>query len=877
MRKQAHSPKAIHPTIRAEWLAVLVGLLLCVLVSFLYWTLEQREQINFSNKLKVEAEYLAANVDGDLRSRISALQRMARRWEIHGDMTKEEFIQDAKAYLYDTPGFQALEWVDADYMVRWIVPIEGNEKAQNLNLALDSKRRISLEKAKATGSPTMTGAMDLAQRRKVFLVYFPIYVKGENSGFLLAVFRIHEWLDYVFGSEERKVYEDVRISVAFDGITALTQLGWDQLAQYGLETSATRKIQDHHISISLRPTDAYIQQNKTQLPKVVAVFGFILSILATFIVYLLQKAFRETWATQAAKTALEAEIQEHAKTADELEYALSRLELATRAGGIGVWVWELSTNALVWNERMYRLYDIPTDIQPVYNTWRSAVHPDDLQATESLLQNAVQGKAVFNTEFRILTSSGAVRYLGAAASVEREFNGKPQRVTGINWDMTDWRHTEEALKQSEERVRFLLNSTAEAIYGLDLEGNCTFANASCLKLLGYTTAEELLGKNMHQLIHYCDSNGKPMPAEQCRIYDAIRASKGMHVDDEVLWRANGSSFPAEYWSYPQIVNGKVAGAVVTFIDITRRKEAEQSAAAERERLEYILEGTNVGTYEWNIATGETIHNARWAEIIGYTLEDLAPVSIDTFKKFAHPDDLKIALNLIDRHFRKELAYYECEVRMRHKNGNWIWVLDRGKVARWGEDGKPVVMCGTHQDITQRKLVEEQVAHMANHDGLTDLPSLRLAMERLVLSLSMARRHKTMAAVMFIDLDGFKTINDTLGHDAGDYVLKQVAQRMLSCVRETDTVARVGGDEFLFIAGELQSSENAALIAGKITHTISQPILFDGQRAMVGASIGISLFPRDGDTADTLVKSADEAMYEVKNSGKNGYRFVNPAK
>ncbi len=141
--------------------------------------------------------------------------------------------------------------------------------------------------------------------------------------------------------------------------------------------------------------------------------------------------------------------------------------MATKAGGIGVWAWDVSTGILTWNERMYDLYDIPPDVLPTYGIWRSAVHPDDLPATESLLKHAVEGTMEFNTTFRIIRTTGAVRYLGAAARVEKDRASKPQRVTGINWDLTDRRQAEETLKKSGGQVRLLLNSTAEAIYGID--------------------------------------------------------------------------------------------------------------------------------------------------------------------------------------------------------------------------------------------------------------------------------------------------------------------------------------------------------------------------------------------------------------------------
>lgn len=209
----------------------------------------------------------------------------------------------------------------------------------------------------------------------------------------------------------------------------------------------------------------------------------------------------------------------------------------------------------------------------------------------------------------------------------------------------------------------------------------------------------------------------------------------------------------------------------------------------------------------------------------------------------------------------------------HKDGRLI-VLETNGLPFYDVDGKFKGYRGTDRDITARKQTEEQIKHFATHDLLTDLPGMRLAKDRLSVALNMAHRHKKAVAVMFIDLDGFKVVNDTLGHDAGDFMLKQVAQRMLSCVRETDTVARVGGDEFLIIATEIHAPENAAQIAEKVIRTISKPVIFNEQQAVVGASIGIALFPDHGEDMDKLIKLADEVMYKVKNAGKNGFRFVN---
>jgi diguanylate cyclase (GGDEF)-like protein/PAS domain S-box-containing protein len=445
-----------------------------------------------------------------------------------------------------------------------------------------------------------------------------------------------------------------------------------------------------------------------------------------------------------------------------------------------------------------------------------------------------------------------------------------QLVQALEREVVERKQAEETLKSSEAHVRLLLDSTAEAIYGIDLEGNCTFVNPAGLRLLGYSEPTDLLGRNMHRLIHHSSPDGTPMAIEQCDIYRAFRVGQGTHRDDEVLWKRDGTSFPVEYWSHPQLVGGKVVGAVVAFIDITQRRRFQRLLELEQQRLAFILEGTNVGTWEWNVQTGETVFNERWAEIIGHTLGELSPISIETWSRLAHPEDLKVSGHLLEKHFRRELPYYELEARMRHKDSSWVWVLDRGKVAVWSEDGKPLMMYGTHQDITARKLAEEEIRHLATHDALTGLPSLRLAKDRLSMAVHSAHRNKTLAAAMFIDLDGFKAVNDHLGHEAGDAVLAHVARVVGSNLRETDTFARIGGDEFLLVAADLKLPEGAKVVARRILDLLSAPMQIQGEQVSIGASIGIALYPKDGQDPDRLIKAADAAMYEVKKRGKNGY-------
>lgn len=178
-----------------------------------------------------------------------------------------------------------------------------------------------------------------------------------------------------------------------------------------------------------------------------------------------------------------------------------------------------------------------------------------------------------------------------------------------------------------------------------------------------------------------------------------------------------------------------------------------------------------------------------------------------------------------------------------------------------------------RDITERRIAAQKLERMALFDSLTDLPNRALFFDRLQQALATARRNSTFFALLFLDLDGFKKVNDTLGHDAGDRLLKETAQRLRSCLRQSDTVARMGGDEFTVILTKIERSDDAAIVADKVMRVLNRPFPLGDCSRSISASIGISVFPDDGGDAETLLKKADSAMYRVKESGKSGYRLA----
>lgn len=317
----------------------------------------------------------------------------------------------------------------------------------------------------------------------------------------------------------------------------------------------------------------------------------------------------------------------------------------------------------------------------------------------------------------------------------------------------------------------------------------------------------------------------------------------------------------------------------TNFDITERKEYEQKLTdanrkldEERLRLNEIIWGTNAGTWEWHVQTGEVRFNERWAEIIGYDLAELEPCSIETWMKYCNPEDLEKSNDLLQRVFAQQDDYYECECRMRHKNGHWVWVLDRGKVVEWDADGKPLRMSGTHTDITPSKTVEAEIRRLAQTDQLTGLSNRYQFNTMLSQIVQMNRRFDKNSALLLLDLDRFKQVNDTYGHPVGDKLLVRVAEIIKRNFREADVVARLGGDEFAVILPLLDDIRKASIPAERIIQEVSQTHLIDGFEVRVGISIGISTCRNRLSEPEILYRDADKALYRAKNGGRNRYCY-----
>jgi len=357
----------------------------------------------------------------------------------------------------------------------------------------------------------------------------------------------------------------------------------------------------------------------------------------------------------------------------------------------------------------------------------------------------------------------------------------------------------------------------------------------------YTDAAKALQacKDYPECIVYNLSHDETIPAEVAKVFGDKRVASGPEVN--LFWQ--------------MVTNLKR-------IKVDLEKSQNQLQAIIYNAMDGIITSNETGNILGFNPAAEQIFGYSQQDVVGKNLNILIP---EHFRS-EHDPYLNRSIQNIQE---KIIGVRAREVIAVRKNGEQFPMeLSASEMVLGGQH----YFVGIVRDISERKQAEERIAHLAHFDYLTGLPNRALFLDNLEHSVSMAKRNNYNVAVLFLDLDGFKKVNDTLGHDAGDLLLQGVSKRLKEALRASDTVARVGGDEFIFVLNEIGDDENAALMANKIINVLSEPFELKGQRCHVGGSIGISIYPSGSTSPKTLIKQADDAMYLAKQSGKNTYKF-----
>jgi len=307
--------------------------------------------------------------------------------------------------------------------------------------------------------------------------------------------------------------------------------------------------------------------------------------------------------------------------------------------------------------------------------------------------------------------------------------------------------------------------------------------------------------------------------------------------------------------------------------IKREKEYHTALRLEQEIFRIAIEGIQDGVWDWNLVSNTVFFSRQWKEMLGYR-EDEIGNHFEEWSKRIHPDDLKSTMKLLQSHLDGETQRYESKYRLQHKDGSWKWIFARSK-ALFDENKKALRVIGVLMDISRQVAHEKALDYSAKHDPLTALPNRLFFEELLEKMLIDVFKNNTKVALFYLDLDGFKEINDTYGHNIGDEVLIKSSQRMSYALRYGDIIARLGGDEFVIAIGNVISKEDIIIVLKQLLKDINEPIFIEKIHSTVriSVSIGVSLCSEKKkiDTA-ALLRQADQAMYSAKNSGKNQYQF-----
>ena len=498
------------------------------------------------------------------------------------------------------------------------------------------------------------------------------------------------------------------------------------------------------------------------------------------------------------------------------------------------------------------------------------VHPDDLSHVLEETEKALSKGSVVTNEakYRFRHADGSWRWIESV----RTYLLDDPAVGGVvvtSRDVTERKEAEERLRRAEQRYRNLVERVPAVVYVQQIgsSDSAMYMSPRIEDLTGYTP-EECKDPDMRwRMVHLEDRERMQAEDERTGEPGEVFASeyRVVHRDGRTVWVRNESVLIEDEEGGSRYWQGFM-------IDITERKHAEEALTRSEALLAESQRIAHLGTWEWDVETGEV-----WWSDETYRIHGFAPgEGINLREKVEEaffPEDLPVYKRKIEEALSGEAEGYDFRHRIRRPDGVVRWVHGQAEVVR-GEGGEPLRMIGTVHDVTERKALEERLRHQAFHDPLTDLPNRQLFVDRLGQALRRTRRQQNRVAVLFMDLDGFKVVNDSLGHEIGDLLLTVVAQRLGRCLRPEDSLARFGGDEFVVLIEEVEVTDEAARVAKRITEELRRPFVMDGRELYVIASIGISLGDARTHDPDGLLREADTAMYRAKDEHRN-YTVFDP--
>ena len=502
------------------------------------------------------------------------------------------------------------------------------------------------------------------------------------------------------------------------------------------------------------------------------------------------------------------------------------------------------------------------------------IYADDLPRAANDYSKAIQTKdTAIPNEFRVVHKDGSVRLFEGLGKNLLDNPSVAGFIMNIR-DVTERKQLEiqkeaaqKSLRESEEKYRTILEKMEEGLFELDLKGNITFVNDAECRKLGYSR-EELTGMNYRQ---FQDEN----TAKKTRqiFSEVYKKEEPIQLLDVEIIRKNGSkAFNEISVSLLKDKEGKATGFRGISRDVTVRRQMEEMIRQSEEKYRTIINEVDEWYFEIDLAGNVIFVNDAIVRSVGYPPERLIGLNYKSFTSEERSGEV----------FKIFRQVYETREPI--KNFPYEFVLPDGKITffelsvfpKLDDQGKVVGFRGVGHDVTERKRTEEQLNYIATHDLLTGLPNRMLLMDRLKMATAQAKRNAQKLALMMLDLDNFKNVNDSLGHMVGDKLLKEISLRLTGRLRQNDTICRLGGDEFIILLPAIERVEDAVEVAKIILESFEQSFICNDHLINSSISIGIAIYPDDAQDIDVLMKNADMAMYYVKAHGRNGYHLFSYA-
>jgi len=513
-------------------------------------------------------------------------------------------------------------------------------------------------------------------------------------------------------------------------------------------------------------------------------------------------------------------------------------------------------------------FGIPAE-QLIGRPFMPLVREEDRIATAEAMRDLYRPPYECKLEQRAETARGW-RWLSWANKAVRDEHGQVVAIVGVGRDITEQKLTEQALQASEVRLRAIVDNSPALILMRDLEGEVTVVS----RHPGQSTGSRVSGPVIEAMSEVMDR----LSIEADRANGAKRDAVGTGEEEIIVAGDNADQRIYSMITFPLFAaDNTPLGAGGMALDVTEQRRMQDALRKSEERFNLAVRGSSEGIWDWNLSTDEVLISDRFKELLGYHPEELDSVW-SRWTDRVHAEDLTIVTQAVDDHlFTFKPCSFEC--RLRCKSGEYRWFLVRGEAVR-DASGRSERIAGSLTDITYRRETEARIKHLAYYDELTGLPNRRLVLEELQRRIDAARNDHQLDAVVFLDLDHFKKINDSLGHHYGDILLRQVGERLRSEVRSDDMVGRLGGDEFVILLSDLGDNDRSARprarrVTDNLIKVLKAPYDLEGHHCHVTPSVGVILYPEGAEGVEDILKRADTALYASKNDGRDTMRFYQP--